>query len=383
MIDGALGVLDSRERALRLYNDEGALERRIDLGSSLKGEHGRPDGLLAAGQRFFVRFDGHYWVFDHEGTEQCRIPLDAGDRSPVSGRSYQLDTSGVLWGTDGYEFYELACSMRSEQRMGTPADERLQRPGGAYLDHLGRVLVQDVRTGDIHVFDAEGDKLFVCPAEVDETGEVSAATRGYVATGGMIHWENETGGDRYNVYDGPTRTQAYSLRAVCVTASPLSNKSYYVPFRDWGRINVREDGEEQSSILRRPDGRKWREIYTLACNRRGDVFVLEGPCIDPMRSIPNEPVCLAVLGQDDAHSRLIDVSSIASTYVQQYFVLVASGDWVVLGGGASFLLNPSSGEFFELNLPTKTRWCFGFAADGNELWALDVPGGDLHRFELP
>jgi hypothetical protein len=191
--DGRIGVLDNIRKVLLVYAADGRHAATIDLAQSWGREPTYPTDLVAEARGGWIAGDFQSEVplvrMSSEGrvTGELRPAFPDGRRlDPMLHLVAALD--GGLWTTDAHALLHVNGEGLVDRVVGSAPDpDRIDAIAAIVVDPMGRLLVGDERTGAVHVFDAEGRRLFVCrPEPQDEQGcrQIAGAPDGRIFAGG-------------------------------------------------------------------------------------------------------------------------------------------------------------------------------------------------------
>ncbi len=253
-------------------------------------------------------------------------------------------------------------------------------PGPAKVDHLGRVLIQDLGTGTVHVFDREGRCLFSCEPDPADVEHMTSIGRIAVSREGGVFVEIEERGWghiplRYLRFSpGGSRMGPVDLGDGWVVFQPGTDQRWIADTYGWEITLVDAENRNRERILRRADGRWLENIWDCAAGPDGSLLVLDGEGKSDLVLYDPQGAALEVIPLPDAISK---------------FRVALSRDWIWVGGSGpgGTLLRRSDGSMRGFAAgPTERRippWTFGFSPDGRELWGIEGKALTLHRFALP
>lgn len=287
-------------------------------------------------------------------------------------RFAQVAPDGRVWTTDEQLFLRLDAQGVADSVLGQPAEsDVLGEPGATEIDHQAHVLIQDARSGAVHVFDRDGKQLRVCKPDPKAVSDPSTIDRIDCAPDGSIRAPSGA--------DGPRRLRFGPEGDWRGLEEEPEGDIAFVPGTDraWTRTNtglVLRDGQgkELARLERTPDGRFFEGVNDFRTGGDGTLFVLCGGSSVVLFDALGRPVKqIALAGRRDrwrvaGSRRFIAVSGYGAELA---LVAIESGEQraVEIGGSGS----------------DGSSWTFGFAPDGEELWGLEVDARRLHRFALP
>ena len=385
--DGTIAVVGGKRKELQLYDAEGGHLRNIDLRASWGKTPRHPTKAWASPE-------GGVWVKDRNGLWQ--MDLEGNLLGAASPRMSEADApsriaariaispEGRIWCTDRTSIYRLDMEGIVDLTLGTASIAAvLQKPGAILVDHLGRVLVQDTRTGAVHVFDSAGGVLGVCsPAEgdfdeinansclaVDAGGRVFAARDNLSESGGFVKFEST--GRRIGVVQLPSSNVALDSGS----GGWWGEANYESTMRRWD-----ENGAVQSTIDRRSDRHWIRNVADFTTTRDGGLMVLDAPRV----MTQDGGAFLALFDKNGTGLKTVRLPE----GVMAFSTLASCESWSVIGswGSPRLLVRHRDGEIFLFNPggpDNRDRWNHGFSPDEKELWSVEVQILKLHRFALP
>jgi hypothetical protein len=285
----------------------------------------------------------------------------------------------------------LGSSLELRALGQVPLKGELQQPVWGSIDHAGRLLVVDLATGTVHVFDATGEELARCHPWPGEDGAERrmverASTQIVGAPGGSVY---RRAGFR-------TLWQRFARDGTLVEELDLETRWIGFGARSLRRWQLRDGTLERLSgsggiefaVSRHPDG-TWLRSPSVAVAPDGAPVVLDEGAPGPTALAPWPPAVparLSFLAPDGRHERTVTIPAEARGDLG-WSKLVCSREWAALDSGDSLLLmrrstgtahptrlhghDSSSGEVRTL----------GFSPDGHQLWCLT--GLRLERYALP
>jgi hypothetical protein len=273
-------------------------------------------------------------------------------------------------------------ALRSELRLDDAAS--IESLGHSTIDSaFGRIVIQDERTREFHVFDATGKRVLLArPRPDDELRRFSAL--GCTPDGGIIAGES-TFRYRYVRFgpDGVSRGIEV-LDARMARLAPRSTSIWGV--KDAALVRLGAGGELLASLRERPDGLWWRDITDVACAADGSVAVLDLPVSG--RDVAPDPAP-AVIARFDAEGAPLTQHVLPAGVPDDTVARIAhAGAWVLVDtfGQALWLLDVRDGTTWEVALdaePEAGARVQGLAPAGDELWVLHPKLRRLRTYALP
>ena len=250
-----------------------------------------------------------------------------------------------------------------DRTTGAPLSDRVVHdPATVVLDHLGRFLLFDAKTGVVHTFEPSGEYLALCRPHSDDyrhipfAGDLTVDGRGHVFVGTRFdpHYiEFDTEGTRV----GRVTFPASPMRFV-----PGSREAWRSAYQDLKRL---DETHEVVTVVNRRADRTWlRSTRNFAIARNGAVAVVDqfvnlyDPDGAPLASYPS-PI--------GARGR------IAVAYEH---------GWVALGQGIDiFLLRAADGKILRLAMGVSPD--IMIPHDAEELWIRPREALEVVRYALP
>ncbi len=379
--EGILMVLTNRG-SLRSFDLDGTPLGERDLARELGADH--LDNVLSDADGGVIAYGSYplakdrlkapaIWRLGRDGRTLAHLELSDPEKLTSGNleRSLRVAPDGGMWSTDGYVFAEIdddgqVCRIVGEQ----PRDDQISAPGAAFVDNHGRILVQDERTADVHVFDSAGKPLLVARALAEDVASASSIRRLGVSANGSLLVEQRFRSSQYLLFssDGE-RHGIRELDCELVTCCP--DREEYWGMRGHQLLRFDSDATIVGVIDRRPDRWFFDEVAEVAVAPDGRIAVV-----------------------DDAGLALFDcegapVKAIRLPADFHMWKLAYSGRWVAAGGSLpEILLVDTAGETcFRWTVDVRTiprsEWHFGFSPDGAELWMIEKTAMGLHRYALP
>lgn len=373
-----LALVSSHRNKVELFDLEGEHLQTVDLEDAWSQEPNSPSGITPDGNGGFVVFDfqGDPPIWRMTSTGKLRAKLRPrfpdGSAPDVLARRLRRGGDGRLWSTDGSAFHRMDESGLVDRTVGSPREpERLDQPGSLELDDLGRVLVQDARTGAVHVFDSAGARLFVCRPEPTDYERVGDSNRMQTAADGGLYVRGG-GGDFLDFGPDGTRRGVRQI-PFHATFRPGSEEAW-VPSRSWLR-RIEASGRVAVELTRHPDG-DWLQPEDIDVLPDGSVVVYDWD----RRGVAS----LLVFDREGRARRTIPLPD----DVRGYHVC-ATERWAAVSGydPRAFLIELESGDVSRVEAtttsPEEAGWELGFSPDGSELWWVRTDTLELLRLALP
>ena len=293
----------------------------------------------------------------------------------------RCDPDGHLWTCDGETFYRLDDTGVVDRIVGdNQFDGRLRSIGGHTVGLDGRIYLANARTGDIHVFDAQGRLIHVLrpgPTEFPEAGSLALGPDGSVYE--RLHdaqfLEFSADGARRGVRDlGPRAAEGKTL------FQPDGERLWLVQDQRIYLANT-SGGKLLQTISQRPDGSEIRRIYGSAAGPDGALAYISGPSTEvrggnhainlcsseglPIRTVelPIEYVSDPTFdGRHVVFRSLLPCEDLWGYDVQS--------DTLKRIRGPAVSAKPPGGSPF-------------FSVGGRELWLVDPAGRKVERYAIP
>jgi hypothetical protein len=295
-----IGVLDNIKDVIQRFDLAGKLAGEIDLAQALSHDPGYPTELG-------VDSEGNWIVYDSPLVSRITrdaeliadfTPSHADGRTFHSPDGFRAAPDGSLWASDGYALVHLDAKGVVDNILGEPPNVwALGEVDGCIIDHTGRILMSDLRTQSVHVFDAEGKLLAICKLDPEDSTDYGRLT---VAPDLSIH----VGNRRFAPNGVPLGIDA-ALGGVH-RYQPTDGKRWEI------HLDVLHlygsDGTELKQITHSPDGRWLVSSYECAVGPEG-MLVLSGrkryhlfsPDGEPLRSLQIAPPAAANLALSTSH----------------------------------------------------------------------------------
>jgi len=368
---GELAVLDAHRDRIFFFSQAGERTRMVDLREKwLKRPH-RPYGLTAGP-------DGTLLVRDRDPLDTTRVidldgnvladftPRRMGPERSFGNRSLlQLGRGGEVWIGDEKSLYRLRPDGIVGRRIGSDYVERgLRWPGAVHVDFRGRICVQDLVTGAVHVFDHTGRSLQVCRPYSRDFG-IGRQSRLAVAPDGSIYASCVREKADHMAFGPAGDWVGFALLgARSVLFDPRSDRRWHLG--STLRL-VDDEGRELREIARLPGGRLFEGVSAVAPDGR--------------LAVVNEH-SVALYSSD---GELEDTFAVALTVVPKLLAYGAAG-WLVASGSAEANLirvkDRAVWRFEVKGALAEESFAYGFSPDGDELWAIERSRNRLHRYAL-
>jgi hypothetical protein len=289
---GEVGVLDNIKKVIQRFDLAGKLTSEIDLAQAFGREPNYPDELG-------VDPNGNWVVYDsNDSPPVTRVTCDAQVTASFApaypdGRTIhapdglRVAPDGSLWASDSYALVRLDASGVVDRVLGEPPSEvDLGEVTDCFIDPTGRILMEDLRTHAVHVFDSRGQRLAIC----------KLGTKGERGSGCLAVAPDQS------IYVGGRK---FAPNGVALGYGPLVGVNLFQPAsgRRWAIDNevlhlFESDGTQLKGISRSPDDR-WLYTYgttncavgadgtlVLSSRRRLHLFSADG---EPLRTLEESP----------------------------------------------------------------------------------------------
>jgi hypothetical protein len=383
--DGRVLLVDNIRKTLQLFDQSGHFVRSVDLEKALGQAPNYPSRVTwdVDNGVLLQDFDGKPPLWRLDAADAVRGKLTPTLRDGRAMYDLQLHArvapDGRIWSTDGARLLRLDEKGVVDLELGdTVSPEKLGDPAVAAIDALGRVLIQDRKTGAVHVFSPEGKRIFVgkpAPQDVGSTNLLDAigATRG---GGVMVHH-----GKGEFILFGP-QGEPLGVRGGVphdFSASPVTGMGAGTRYGD-GWLLYDENWKELKHFERRPD-RFWiQHLSQPAFGPDGTIAMVEHGTLPTAKDGFG---ALLVYSQSSGDGRILPLSegiAAHSVVLSRTRAVLFSWDpecWVL------DLQTGKTSHFAAGATKAKSEWRWGFSADGNELLGLEPRQKRLHRFALP
>jgi hypothetical protein len=304
-------------------------------------------------------------------------------------RNVQVAPDGRLWTTDGQDLVRLGADGVVELALRAPARaDVLEAPGRAAIDSaFGRVLVQDVRTRALHVFDASGARTLVCRTRPEELEELRfPLALGCTSDGGAFA-ASKLPTNRPVVFGPDGQSRGIVTLAVAGAGFFPGRDAYW----GWRRHPVRigPDGDHELELLRRPDGSDWRDVRHLAVTRAEHVAVLDLPrrARGWAAHVATHEPGRAVVARFDASGAPLSQHELPEGIYPTH--VAHAGDWILVHsfGSDAWLLDVRDGSTWKLDVEAELDPVYehdlGLSPGGDELWLLQAARRRLWTYSLP
>lgn len=285
----------------------------------------------------------------------------------------------------------LGSSLELRALGQTPLRGELQQPAWGSIDHAGRLLVADLATGTVHVFDSTGEELARChPWPGEDGAERRLVERASAQVVGAPD------GSVYRRAGFRTLWQRFARDGTLVEDVDLETRWIGFGARSLRRWQLRDGTLERLSssggielaVSRHTDG-TWLRSPSVAVAPDGAPVVLDEGAPGPTALAPWPPAVparLSFLTPDGRHERTVALPVEAQGELGSS-KLVYSREWAALDSGNSLLLvRRSTGTAHPTRLvghdsSSEEVRTLGFSPDGRQLWCLTSLR--LERYALP
>lgn len=203
---GQVVVLEGVAKKLKVFDLAGKHVATIDLAEAWGYEPNYPTSVASDGADGVV-------VYDFQGPHTVvRMSLDGQvierfTPKYADGRTFHVQTkvtgdgAGHYWTSDAFLLLRLDAAGRTVETLGQPTQtERLTEVAALEIRRDGTLFAADLRSGSIHVIDAQGAPLRICkpaPGDIDGTfsGSLSVDAAGHVVA------QPDSSSDVYVRYD--------------------------------------------------------------------------------------------------------------------------------------------------------------------------------------
>jgi hypothetical protein len=297
-----------------------------------------------------------------------------GRSSPALPRASRVDPHGSVWTTDKHSLLRLAQDGQVDIVLGeAPDDDTLSDACTVFIDSLGRVSVQDQRTGAVHVFGTDGLREYVCRPLPTDFEQVDSIGRLAVERDGTLH---VTGRMRkgHVVFDpSGARIGTSLLGSREMAFSPLEDHAWVQHYDHV--TQVRTDGELLTEIRRAPDGTWLRHPQDIAVTPKGELVIL-----DQGDHQSGKSARLAIYSPSGEPLRTLNLpfgSPTARVACSERWVVVYAFD------ERAVLVDLEDGRALQTEIPDdRGSSRLGFSPDGTELWFVQASRMLLRRFRI-
>ncbi|MBL4770932.1 MAG: hypothetical protein JKY61_07290, partial [Planctomycetes bacterium] len=289
--------------------------------------------------------------------------------------------NGSVWGATDRALYSVSLSGVPDKVFGNAYKVGTLESGyRSWVDHLGRIFIQDGETELWHGFDSTGDELFVCPFPSHKESWGKGGIQLTIDMQGQIHMNLD--GDRSGHFQ-------YSKGGEPITSITLHDGYSWYPVHfelDEGSRWVAGDvelarlsakGRVLASIKRRPDGHWWNKVGGMHLSFRGRKMVVT----DKGSQYSSQTTPMVALYDQDGGNGL----ALALPEPWMYSTARASADWVLLTFREEIALYHIADQTLRIVDAPKTKSCrdWFFSPDETELWGIYSEGLGLRRYALP
>ncbi|NOT28832.1 MAG: hypothetical protein HOP15_00115 [Planctomycetes bacterium] len=387
---GRVVVLDNIRKVLQVFTDQGQYVETIDLATAWGREPGYPSSIVRDRDGgVLVHADGEppLWRMALDGTVRAKFDARMTDGVPriEYRRSLRVAPDGRLWTTDGHELVRLDENGVVDQQLGPPVlVDWLEDPGRGVIDSaFGCVLILDDRTRTLHVFDDEGERVWLGRPRPEDLDELCFPLRlGRDSAGGAFAAESRFA--NHHVRFGPDGSSRGTQKLEGGNVAFVPGRDAYWCVVESAPVRHGPRGELELALPKLADGNWWRSIEDLSVAADGSLAVLDLP--GRSYGIRRSPGA-GLVARFDAQGRALgqhvlpdelDPSGIAH-----------SGRWVLLTrfSEPAWLLDTRDGSLRGIELVTEgdpdSERDWGLSPSGNELWVLILQSRRLLRFALP
>lgn len=385
--EGHVAVVDTIRKSIQIFDADGGYLETLDLASLLPAPPSYPCGLDTdpSGGLLLFDFEGPNPLVRLGERGEVRAALSVTPPKEISlGRLAQrarVAPDGALWTTDENALLRLDADGRVDAVVGRlPSPERLARRGATCIDHLGRVLIQDAKTGCLHAFDASGARLFVARPDPGDFERITGIETLSVEPDGTVHVPSDA--RRATVRFSTQGTRLGLGRSRGDLSSPLPD-AFASEGSRWEERERGFDGSELRHVadrrtlaeVRRTVAGRWFDhsgVRAFAADRSGGLVVLHAG---------REPELDRGVSFYDADGTPRGMAPLAGNRLAVCDRWVAVSDF----GCEAQLLRRSDGSVRSFVAPVEkgSACTFGFSPDGSELWVVASAGPTLYRFALP
>lgn len=288
--------------------------------------------------------------------EVARAPWVDARRTPIPTERIELDRLGLM-------------TLHTTSR---PPTDTARHPTLGLVDVLGRVLLQDIDSQAVYVFDSAGQALGVCALAPDERDDKAYFTTFRGLRDGSIALVARGVVARFDVHG-----------ARLASATPSAEALNRHPSHRYGPAvldSIDPDAAVTALAKLRPDGRRLYDARRRARLPDGRAVVLQEP------SYATDPVELHVYSPSGEPLRTVKLPGRPS-----WSQLSASDRWIVVGDVRPpwILVRVADLSLFtfepklEPKIEPETSWIAGQTQDGKVLLLLDPERKQLVRFALP
>lgn len=245
----------------------------------------------------------------------------------------------------------------------------------------GLVLLQDLNTKAIHVFERDGREVRVCRPRDEDVAGLHCTRMNAVSDGTL--WASDHDTYRHVRFDSEGVSRGIEILGAQNTVFLPDSGAY------WGvkgrleptLVRIGSGGRRELEYERVADGRWWRSISDLALAADGRIAVLD--VSNSFGPAPGAPL-VALFDEDGAPSKHFDLPEDLHPRRISY-----AGPWVLLASWKTeiWLLDTRDGSVGAVDLGAQVHWkaakALGLAPDASELWVLEAENRRLLRFSMP
>lgn len=383
-----IAVLDNIRKAIQFFDLDGKFLMTRDLEKSWGREPNYPseittdknDGILVKD------FDGNPPVvrMDKAGKVAGQfVPQHPNGRVVDAVQGLKVTRAGNVWACDGECFVRLRDDGVSDLVLGgAPTEESLGKIAGLTIDQGGRLHAVDERTGAVHVFDKNGNRLRLLKPEVtDFKGKLSLAQVAVSSDGGV--YINDKLSSRSFVHFAPgggrLGVKRFGLDDVTQELYSIANRKEMIMIGYHDVFIVDEEGNPARTIQRRSD-RNWLANPDRASVGADGSFAILTRDRGYWRKTPWDVNLYSATG-DPLRTVTLPAACMDScfAYSGKYLATRTKSEICVFGatGEPVGKFSPAWDDF-------KSERCECFATfEGRELWFVSVDTKSVCRFELP
>ena len=384
--DGRVWIVDNVRKTLQVFDAQGQFVRLLELDKVFGQAANYPSGLErdVDGGVLLDDFNGkpRLWRLDAAGNVREKLDPSFRDGRVVEAlpRNARVAADGRLWSTDGERLLRMDAHGVVDLELGAKlAADELASPSACAIDALGRALIQDEKTGAVHVFDEQGKRLFVCRPDPKDVGNTSSIASLAALRGGGVLAERQDGGylsfdatgKSLGIVRGPRGSVAISLPSGPAVGEALGE----------GVVVFDEAWKPARTVLQRPDQLWFTNVFDVAAASDGSIAVLDGPKLFGGRPTG---FAISLFPPNMEGGRVISLPlSVHAWNLALGRAWAAAFDY----GTECTLVHRTDGRILRFQLPgpaePKRQCSFGFSPDGTELRVVETTARKLYRFALP